>query len=174
MKKLLSSIAATALIATSGLAFDPAKDLDLSKVYVNAGLALETVTNYDSGFALVVNAGLPIKEDGKSVVGAEVEITQTIVSPSLNTIDASITTVAAYSTYSYNINKQLFVKVRGGFLYESVTNEIGSYSVDTSDSGIAFGLHTGYNINEKMGAYVGYDFIETNVNHITLGMNYRF
>ena len=179
MKKLISTMAATALIATSSFAFDPAKDLDLSKVYVGAGLAMETITDFDAGFALVLNAGLPVKETGNNVIGAEVELTQTLSAAERTitttaSMEASLTTMAIYSTYTYNVNKSLFAKVRAGFLYESITMELGSLSSDDSQSGVAFGLHTGYNINETMGVYLGYDFIEADVQHITLGMNYHF
>lgn len=175
MKKILSTIAATAVLATSSFA------LDTDKLYVGAGLAIESATDFDSGMAIVLTAGLPVTEKGESGPGTlavEAETTFDLTSPSTTIwttdVEASIFTLAAYAAYKHDINEKVYVKPRLGLLYESITMSSGSYSAETTDIGLAMGVQFGYNIDKQLDVVVGYNIVEADVSHLTFGALYRF
>ena len=184
MKKILSTAVATALLSTAAFA-EEQKMPDFSKVkfdtnaiYASAAVAIQSVTDMDSGVALIVTGGVPFMEiNDKSNLAAEVEISQSIVDPSsditiFNTTistSVSITTFAAYAAYSYDINPQMFAKVKAGLLYESLGGD-----ADSSDTGISYGIQGGYNLNSKMAVTVGLDIIEADVMNTYVGVQYKY
>ncbi len=186
MKKILSMVAATALIATSSFA------LDTSKLYGGASLAIETLSSdVDSGVALILNGGLPVMEAGKAgpgTVGVEGEFTYSIVSPSYEildstgswpntsvstkSIDLTVMTLGAYGVYTYDINKQFFVKPRVGLIYRSVDVDGGG---SDSEMGLAMGVQGGYKLDEKMDVIFGYNMLDgSDLTHLSAGIQIRF
>ncbi len=168
-KKLLLSVTASALMATSGLA------LDTSKIYGIGGLALESVDGLDAGFAIILGAGLPVLKAGPGTVAAEAELTYSLVSPSIGGYDMTVTSLGAYSAYKFDINEQYFVKPRVGLVYKSASVSYGSASASDSEIGLAFGVQGGYVLNKSMDIVVGYNLLDgTDITHLSAGVNYRF
>jgi len=179
MKKILSTIAATAVLATSGLA------LDTDKAYSISSLAMENFTGLDSGFAVILGGGLPVMAKGEAGPGtlvAEAELSFDLSSPSLGTTEISIFTMGAYVGYQYDINDKAFIKPRLGLVYASSSQDYSynngfttvSGSIDDSTIGIAFGLQGGYKLNKQMDIIVGYNLVATNVSHLSAGIQYHF
>ena len=179
MKKILSTVAAAALLATSSFA------LDTNKMYGGASLAIESgPSGMDSGMALILNGGLPVMKAGKAgpgTVGVEGEFTYSIVPPSVEyqtgwtsttSVDYTYMTLAAYGVYTYDINNQFFVKPRVGLIYRSVdTDGFGS----DSEMGLAMGVQGGYKLNKQMDIVFGYNMLDgSDLTHLSAGVQYRF
>ncbi len=157
MKKILSTVAAAALIATSSFA------LDTSKLYGGAGLGLESgPSGVDSGIALILDAGLPVMEAGQAgpgTVAVEGEFTYSLSPMSYGSVDVTGMTLGAYGAYIMDINQQLFVKPRVGLVYRSLSFD-GYSAADSSEVGLAFGVQGGFKLNEKMDIIVGYNMLD--------------
>ena len=168
MKKVLLSAVSAALIATSSFA------LDTTGIHTSVGLAYQSVTDADSGMALVVNVGKDFNnlQLGQGKLGIEGEVTRSIVKPSIYNIDLTITTFAVYATYKYNFSSNLYLKPRLGILHESVSVDNSSY--DGTDTGLSYGIALGYDINNNISAYIDWTKIESDVSNLTIGASYSF
>ena len=186
MKKLFLPFVTAILLGTAAnaedsvvkeLNMDVIKNINFDHYYLGAALASEVVTDFDSGIALVVNGGVPVLAQDKESLALEAELTQTVSSASQTTwgttLDADITTLAVYGVYKYDIDSSFYTKGRLGFLYESVSIS-GGFGGDSTDSGLALGVHAGYKVDKQLSIDLGYDYIEADVAHITLGAIYNF
>lgn len=165
IKKLLVSTVALATLSTASMA----------DTYAGAGLALENLTGYDMGFALVLNGGMTFDDVdlGPGKLAAEGEFTYSMVAPSVGTVDASLMTLGGYAAYIYNVNKELYVKPRIGLIYKSI--DYGTWIGSVSEIGIALGVGGGYKINKKMDAYADFTLIDgSDITHLTAGVEYHF
>ena len=191
MKKTILSLAATALVATSSFA------IDTNDIYVGGGLSMVSLSgsgsDIDSGFAVVLNAGIPVLRIVEGSVLVEVELSQT-VSPLSSTetdeeynnetdeyeetyrrnLDIDVFSIALFAAYQYDITNEYFVKARLGLISQSMDD--GSETYD--DTGLVYGIQAGYNLSQTMGLYVGVDMNSVNeyidAQTITLGANYHF
>jgi len=191
MKKTILSLAATALVATSSFA------IDTNDIYVGGGLSMVSLSgsgsDIDSGFAVVLNAGIPVLRTVEGSVLVEVELSQT-VSPLSSTetdeeynnetdeyeetyrrnLDIDVFSIALFAAYQYDITNEYFVKARLGLISQSMDD--GSETYD--DTGLVYGIQAGYNLSQTMGLYVGVDMNSVNeyidAQTITLGANYHF
>ena len=175
MKKILSTVAAATLIATSSFA------LDTDKLYGEAALAIESIDGFDSGTAVVLTAGVPVMEKGEAGPGAlavEVDMSFDLTSPSTTIfsteVENSLFTLGGYAAYTYDINDKAYVKPRLGLIYISEEASTGTLSVSSTTMGLAMGVKAGYKINEKIDAVVGYNIIASNASQLTIGAAYRF
>lgn len=177
MKKIISTAVVAAVIATSSLA------LDTSKIYGQAGLALESANSFDAGFALVLTGGLPVVkagEVGPGTLAVEAELTYSLVPPSLGSWELTSMTLAGYAAYIYDINSQFYVKPRAGLIYRSYDFTYDGGSIyggagDTSEVGIALGVGGGYKLNKNLDVYLDYTMLDgTDLTHLTAGVQYKF
>jgi len=175
-KKIILSLLASALVATSSFA------LDTSKAYAMGSVALESFSNYDSGFAIILGGGLPVLkagEVGPGTIAVEAELTYSLVSPSVGPYEITTMTLGAYGAYIFDINKQFFVKPRAGLIYRSYSfsdtgSNWGGYG-DTSDIGVALGVQGGFKLNKQIDIIVGYNLVDGgDLTHLTAGVQYHF
>jgi len=183
MKKVISSLAAAAVIATSGVASDV--NFDTDQAYLIAGAAIENADPFDMGVAVVVGGGVPFMQAGEGTLVAEAELTYSVVAPSYDydfgfyggsdTVEATFMTLGAYAGYKYDIDQQFFVKPRVGLIYKSVDFDISGYPGSDSEIGLAFGIQGGMKLNEQMDVVVGFNLVDgSDITHITGGIQYRF
>ena len=177
MKKILSTIAATAILATSSFA------IDTEKVYMSASLGLEQTSGYDSGIAMILTSGLPVMEKGEAGPGelaVEAELTFDLSSPSVGGLDVSFFTFGGYAVWKYDITEQFFVKPRAGLVYQSVsvnTSYLGTtYNTSNSEISLSMGLQGGYAINDNLDVIFGYNFAVSgySLSQLSAGVQYSF
>ena len=181
MKKILSTVAAAAVLATSGLASDV--NFDTNKAYLSAGIAAEMMDGADTGFALVLGGGVPFMKAGPGTLAVEGEFTYSISGPSLGDWEATIMNLGAYAAWKYDINKQFYVKPRAGLVYTSVDQDysgptygysVGSYS--DSSIGLSVGVAGGYVITKNWDATVAFNMnlSDYDANYLVVGAQYNF
>lgn len=183
MKKILSTVAAAAVLATSGLANDASFDLD--KAYLIAGVAIENAdyagVDTDMGLAIVLGGGLPVMKLGEGSLVTEAELTYSVMAPSADydfgyygsgSVDFTFMTLGAYAGWQYNIDKQYFVKPRVGLIYKSVDSDGGG---DDSEIGLALGVQGGMKLNENLDLTIGLNLVDgMDLTHLTAGVQYHF
>jgi hypothetical protein len=183
MKKIVSGLAAAAVIATSGMAEDI--NFDSNKAYLVAGAALEMVDEYDMGVAVVLGGGIPFMQAGEGTLVAETELTYSVVAPSWDydfgyyggkgSVDATFMTLGAYAGWQYNLNQELFIKPRLGLIYRSVDIDVNGYDGSDSEIGLAFGVQGGMKLSEALDVTVGLNLVDgSDIMHITGGVQYHF
>jgi len=186
MKKILSTVAAAAVLATSSFASDV--NFDANKAYLSAGVALEMVDNMDMGVALVLGGGIPFMKAGPGTLAVEGELTYSVMAPSYDdsmygtsfSSDTTFMTLGAYAGYIYDINPQMFVKPRVGLIYKSADVNVnipgyGSGSETVSEIGLAVGVQGGYRLNKQLDLTVGLNLVDgMDIMHITGGVQYHF
>lgn len=177
MKRMITTVAAAAIMATSGQA------LDTSEIYGGAGLALESLSSADAGVALVLNGGLPVMEAGEvgpGTVAVEGEFTYSLVDPSWNwyhyDYDVTVMTLAGYAAYIYDIDSEFYVKPRVGLIYRSYDMDYAGYGgFDDSEIGLSLGVGGGYHLNSQMDIYADFTMLDgSDLTHLTAGIVYKF
>ena len=170
MKKTIM-LMASLLLATTLYATE--KKSELSNVYIGVGLAVEAVPKGadDHGIGLVLRVGAPLPQLLKNL-GAEVELTTSLVDPEWGKKDINIITLAGYVTYDIRFpDSPLFVHPRAGFILPNLGN---SDSVNSRDLGISTGLACLVELNEQMNAYIDYTNLGENINNYTAGVELKF
>ena len=151
----------------------------------SAGIAIQSVSDIDSGMALVLNAKKkqPNIHENLSFEG---EFTYTLSSPSTSqtilgtdfTTELTVMSLAGYGVFTHPISSQLNVYGRVGLLYESVSAEAcaGStcVSADNSETGLSYGAGVQFNISDTMAVRADYTIIEADVSHIGVGVKMGF
>jgi len=152
---ILSSISATNLLAI---------DFINDKYYGGVGLGIEkfsTYSSYDPGLAIVLNGGKPIIKLGPGTIGAEAELTYTVLPLNHNGYgydwDLSIMTLGAYATYTFDHTDKLYTRAKVGIVQRHYSWDYNGHSrnndYDYNDIGIGIGGGAGYKFNEKLRAY---------------------
>ena len=89
-----------------------------------------------------------------------------------------IWTLAAYAVYRHPINDTISLKGKAGLLYESVEFDmdtiLGSLSGDDTDFGVSFGAGATIKVTDLLSVDVEYTIIETDVDYLSAGLNYKF
>ena len=171
MKKMISTVAATALImVTSAMSSD---------MYVGGGIASQSVTGMDSGMALVLNVGMPLAmEAGPGKIAVEGELSKSISAASQKTFagtaEFDVTTLAAYATYTYDITNEFYVKPRLGLLHESAEASVAGISASETETGLSYTLGAGYVVSNNLNVYLDYAIVEADISNMTLGVSYKF
>jgi len=160
MKKLLSTVAISAILATGAMG----ADFIQGGYYGGVGIGVEDYSRYssiDPGVTLVLNGGKPIIKLGPGTLGAEGEFTYTIVPLTYNRYyydyydyyrykdaDLNIFTLGAYATYTFDFSDKFYARGKLGLVDRS-TNYDGYYS-DENIVNVGAGIGAGYKINNKM------------------------
>ena len=152
MKKILSTIVATAVLSTGAFSAD---FID-GGYYGGVGMGLEdysTYSAYDPGITLVVNGGKPIIKLGPGTIGAEGELTHTILPITRDYTyydsELTVTTFGAYATYTYDFTQELYARAKLGIVHRNYSWD-DSHRSNYNEVGEAAGIGAGYNFNENM------------------------
>ncbi|MBI3562281.1 MAG: outer membrane beta-barrel protein [Gammaproteobacteria bacterium] len=149
--------------------------------YLNAQLAISDVTGFNSGLSLAATYGHPLASVHKNL-SFEAEFTSSVTKPETNDfflgkINVSYYTLAGYGVYAQPINDKLGIRGRIGVLYEHVTVSQGGFSGFSgsgTDTGISLGGGITYAIDNKMNFIAEYTIIESDISHLSAGIQYKF
>ena len=159
MKKQLVSLIAMLVLSSNIFANDD--------VYIGGGLALQDAMGYDTGVSIVLNFGVGIDdievEEGN--FGLEGELTHSIFSPSLNSVDVDFSSLAGYLTYFVDVNSNVYAKSKLGLLY------ISSDGYDGVKPSLGIGL--GYKYSNSVNFYTDYTILTSIVSNLTFGIQLK-
>lgn len=178
MKKIISSFAAAAVIATAGVASDV--NFDTDQAYLIAGGAIEMVDGADMGLALVVGGGVPFMQAGEGTLVAEGELTYSLMAPTIEgtDVDFNVMTLGAYVGWKYDLDGGMFVKPRVGLTYSSWDWDVPGFyggSVSYSEISLGAGVQGGMTLSDQMDVVVGLNLPKLgDIMHLTAGIQYRF
>ncbi len=152
--------------------------------YVSVGLALQNVNNdkFDTGSALVVNAGKDIYSDMSIELEGAVGLTKPEAKFNGQTHDIDFWSLGLYGAYIWKINK-LSIKPRLGVVYESIKSTLGIHTNDEAvmlngtnkkDLAISGGIGFAYDLSENYKIYTNYTKFEDDIDHLTFGAQYKF
>lgn len=146
--------------------------LAADKQSAGAGLGMTDVSTYDTGYSLILHANKPFA-DVASNFGAEAVFSTTIADPSKNGRDLSVTTLAAYATWYFDLSLKVSIKPKVGLAY-------GKYSTTTSttDISLSYGFKTAYPLEGDKSLYLDYTIIDADLNFdvsiLSFGMLFPF
>ena len=173
MKKILSTVAISALLSTGAIAGD---------IYGSIGAAITTASGLDSGVSVVATGGMKLDRVFPGLA-AEVEVSQTVVDPTISSwsdADISILGVGAYAVYNFKVpGNALVIKPRLGLNYQSWSYDYNGYygygrgSVDYTDTSLSYGIGATYPISNGLIVYA--DFTDKgDSNNIGAGVGMSF
>ena len=159
MKKILSTVAISAVLSTGAIAGD---------VYGSIGAAITSPTIGDSGVSMVATGGMKL-DSVFPRLSAEVELSQTVADV---WDDVSVFGIGAYAVYNFLVpNTMVTIKPRLGLNYESWDVPHGYF--DYSDTGFSYGVGASYPINNGLTVYA--DFTDKgHTNNIGAGVGMSF
>jgi len=150
MKKLLSTVAISAILSTGAIGADFVQ----GGYYGGVGVGVEDYSTYSSinpGYTLVINGGKPIVKLGPGTLGAEGEFTYTVIPLTYgwnDQYDLDILTLGAYATYTFDFSDKLYARGKLGIVNRNTTWD-SSYS-DDSIVNVGAGIGVGFKINNTM------------------------
>lgn len=148
MNKILTIGMVSAVLATNAMSADFIKD----KYYGGVGMGIENFSaysSYDPGVTLVVNGGKPIIKLGPGTIGAEGEMTYTVVPLNHRYSDLSIYTVSAFATYTFDHTDKLYTRVKAGISNRNYSFDNDYYS-NYNSVGVAAAIGAGYKVSDKL------------------------
>ncbi len=130
---------------------------------LKAGVMLPDLADLDAAY----NAGMLVGY-GRGPVAAEAEITTTVLpgDTALSGVQWDITTLALYAVY--RSAGAVYVKIKGGVLYEQVNFDAVGISLQGNDSGASLGLGLGFNRGDKGRVEIEYAVIDSDISLISL------
>ncbi len=182
MNRLLATCIAGLLVSTALSAGDVSSESYLDRVGV--GFAMQDVTNdkFDTGTALVLNAGKDIYSD----MGIELEGTVGLSKPEAKfngkTHDVDFWSLGLYGTYIWKINK-LSIKPRLGVVYESIKSTLNIHTNNDAlmesktirkDLALSGGIGAAYDLTENYKIFTNFTKFEDDINQLTFGAEYKF
>jgi hypothetical protein len=174
-----------------------AADFIQGEYYGGVGIGLEDLSNsvsYDPGVTLVLNGGKPIIQLGPGVLGAEGELTYTIVPLKADhryyDDELKILTLGAYATYTYDITSSFYARGKAGIVYRDYDHD-SSYHYynntcnscnsrnyrfsNSSKANIAIGIGGGYKINSTIRIFTDLIFLDSfDLKQLNLGVQMSF
>jgi hypothetical protein len=175
MNKVLSVSMLSALLATSAMSADFIK----GNFYGGVGMGVENFSNYssyDPGVTLVVNGGKPIIKLGPGTIGAEGELTYTVL-PLSHTYgdDLSILTLSAFATYTFEHSEKIYTRVKAGFTNRNYSFDNESFNSNYSSRGVAAGIGAGYKVSDKIRLFSDLVLVDgSNLTQVNLGAQMNF
>ena len=171
MKKILSAVAVSAILSTGAMA---------EEMYGSIGLAMTTLSHWDSGVSLVARGGMKLDKVLPNFA-VELEVSQTVVDPSLDGFyssdwDLSILGVGAYAVYNFNIpDTSVNIKPRLGLNYQSWSIDGSGVwgGADADDTSLSFGVGATYPLSPTLEGYVDYTD-KGDSNNLGAGVQMRF
>ena len=177
MNKILSTAMVSTLLATSA----SAANLDFIKgdFYGGVGMGIENFSHYssyDPGVTVVVNGGKPIIKLGPGTIGAEGEITYTVLPMGHSyASDLSIFTLSAFATYTFDHTEKIYTRVKAGLSHRNYTFDNSRYYSNYNSRGVSAGVGAGYKLNDKMRLFSDLVLIDgSNLTQVNFGTQMNF
>ena len=150
--------------------------------YINAQLSLPSVSGFSGGLGVVAAYGMPMSKlipAAPQNINFEAEFTSTLLSkPSVNVLgtklEANVTTFAGYGVFNHQVAPEVTLRARAGLLYESVSIDTVFGSASDSDIGLSFGVGMVYKLAGNMDIIAEYTIIESDVNNLSAGVQFRY
>ena len=152
MNKILSTVIVSVALATGA----HGANLNFIKgdFYGGVGMGIENFSNYssyDPGVTLVVNGGKPIIKLGPGTIGAEGEMTYTVLPMGHSyASDLSIFTLSAFATYTFDHTEKIYTRVKAGLSHRSYSFDNSRYYSNYNSRGVSASVGAGYKLNDKM------------------------
>ncbi len=163
-------LAAAALLVAGAASAEPFNR------YMTLQGALADVDGYDSGIGGVATYGVRVPEMHKNF-SVEAELTKTFVEPEGrylgSTWEVSYYTLAGYGVYSHPVTERFHLRGRAGLLYENVKVSSPASSKTEDDFKISFGLGFTLNLSNESRFILEYTVIDSDINHISAGMQFK-
>ncbi|MDZ7661307.1 outer membrane beta-barrel protein [Thiohalophilus sp.] len=170
--KTLKTLTAASLLAVTGVSYAESGD------YMNLQLGISDVDGFSNGLAAIGTFGRPVPNVHENF-SVEGEFTTTIADPDAtiagNSVEVSYFTLGAYGVYSLPLNQYAKLRGRAGMIY---------YDADFSGAGGPYGSDDGfelsvgfgatYNLNQQMDLIAEYTIIESDISHLSAGIQYLF
>lgn len=170
-KQKLFALLAVAVMVISGSA-----NAEPFNRYFSAQGALADVDGYDSGIAGVATYGIRVPEMHKNF-SVETEFSMTFVEPEGKafgtTYEVSYFTLAGYGVYSHPVSEKFHVRGRLGLLYEDVEVSSAAGGSSEDDFGLSFGAGITIGLSKTSRFILEYTVIESDINHISAGMQFK-
>lgn len=144
--------------------------------YMNLQLGISDVDGFSEGIAAIATLGRPVPDVHENF-SVEGEFTTTIVDPDTTIagtdIDVSYFTLGAYGVYSHPLDPYTTLRGRAGLVYYDTDVSGGLRGSDDGlDLSVGFGLT--YSLNKKMNLMAEYTIVESDIAHLSAGIQYRF
>ena len=145
--------------------------------YFNAALGIADVDGFDDGWVLIGGYGIQVPEVDKNFF-IEGEITATLDDPERAGADVSYYTLAGYAVYALPVTQTVDLRGRAGLLYydADVSGTAGPFSFREDEDGIelSFGIGARFEVNNELDVIVDYTQIESDIDHLSAGIQYHF
>jgi hypothetical protein len=175
MNKISSTAMVSALFVTSAVSADFIK----GDFYGGAGIGVENFSHYssyDPGVTVVVNGGKPIIKLGPGTIGAEGELTYTVV-PLSHSFgdDLSIFTLSAFATYTFDHTDKIYTRVKAGFTHRNYSFDNESFNSNYNSRGVAAGVGAGYKLSDNIGLFSDLVLVDgSNLTQVNFGAKMNF
>jgi len=174
MKKILSTIAISAIVSTTGTF--------AGDYYGGIGVGYEdlSLSLYDPGVTLVLNGGKSIMKLGVGTLGAEGEFTYTVVPLNYDNSffgdnELTIMTIGAYATYTFDHSDKFYSRVKAGIANRDYSWDNSTYDSNYNEIGLALGAGLGYNLNDSMRTYADLILLDgSDLKQLNFGVQMNF
>jgi hypothetical protein len=169
--KTLKTVCAIALLAMTGTSQAEPGD------YMNLQLGIADVDGYDEGFVAIGTLGRPIPRISKNF-SVEGEFSTTIADPDRtiagNSVEVSYFTLGGYGVYTLPVGQYVNLRGRAGVIYYDT--DVNGPGFGGSDDGfeLSVGFGATYDLNKKMNLIAEYTIIESDISHLSAGIQFRF
>ena len=152
---------------------------------MGAQLAIADADGLDTGLALVLTGIFPMPQVHPAFT-VEAEFTTTVSNPEdsqstpFGTISAELSyfTLAGYGVWNHPVSPTIKLKGRIGLLYESLEvdfkSPFGNGSDDDTDIGLSYGFGAVFDIKQSIDIIAEYTVIESDISHISAGVQWSF
>lgn len=144
-------------------------------VGLKAGTMSVDVSAYEDATSLGLLLGYKLSSDSNGSLAVEGELTNSS-SENITVLGVTgkwdIDTLAVY--LAYRTGGDLYLKGKVGYLDEDVNVNIAGASISGSDSGASYGIGAGWKFGKSNAVELEYTIIETDVDFISLGVNFGF
>lgn len=165
--KTLKALTAASLLAMTGASYAEPGD------YVNLQLGISDVDGFSNGLAVIGTIGRPVPNVHENF-SVEGEFSATILSPDTPTVDASYFTLGAYGVYSYPLDQYTALRGRAGMVYSDSDFSGAGFSGSHGGFEISVGIGATYNLNRQMDLIAEYTIVESDITHLSAGIQYHF
>lgn len=169
--KTLKILGAAVMLAMTGNSYAETGD------YMNLQAGISDVDGFDEGLVAIGTFGRPVPNVHKNF-SVEGEFTTTIMDPDRSvagtTVEISYFTLGAYGVYTHPLNQYASLRGRAGMVYYDT--DVSAGGIGGSDDGIELSAGFGitYDLNKKMDLIAEYTIIESDISHISAGIQYHF
>lgn len=155
--------------------------------YASLQLGMSDVTGLNNGSALIGTLGIPMPHVGPHF-SFEGEFTKALGKPEVSYVDwfgdristeVDYWTLGGYGVLAIPLNNQFSLRGRIGLLYESLDVQFrdtgwapGNFTVSDSDLGLSYGFGLTYKTSSTMKFIAEYTQIESDISHLSAGVQF--